>query len=288
MTLVKAIAVNTVTPELAAWRGEPKSKRTTAWSLDNRNLRGLLSPSSVNEELTPSARKLKRQYRSPGRLMAYLWKHAASGSSDLTEFVWLEHTSMVTPLMAVLFCSGVSLGPHPRLILNEWLSLAFSIQDDSLPGLISGQSARIMLELRKTIDRFISLAWNDLEALDQAKREQSEHLPTPSKQPSFPKLFDSKLRRVMVDAVVRMLDEDEAFWKDFREKQRAKNIAHFAKAKENENALYKIDDGPLNSLQSAPEPKEMGKAEPTHSGCSIVEQDDTDGSRYKSLSSMNA
>jgi HrpA-like RNA helicase len=215
LVLVKALLINTVTAELAAWPGTQVTP-LPSWSVDSPVLQGLTSKFGVNEAKTNSQRRLKKRYRSHGRLMAYTWKREApDGSGDI---VFLEQASMVTPLMAILFCQSLALRNEETLQLNRWLTLQLSAPAD-VPAAIAGKVASVMLELRKTIDRLISLALLYLEGADQNTQEDlssSGPGPEQQRQPSL----GPRLREVMVDAVVKMLDADAAYWSEFKLRRR--------------------------------------------------------------------
>ncbi|OAP59909.1 hypothetical protein AYL99_04911 [Fonsecaea erecta] len=215
MVLVKALLVNTVSAELAAWRGGTSFKgRQYGWSTDIRDLKGMISKHGVNEGNTRRDRRKKKRYRSHGRLMAYTWKQGGLDGPD--DVVWLEQASMVTPLMAILFCRSLKLQVDQVLELNEWLRLRIVAPDD-VPPEIAGQAAVILMELRKTFDRFVNSAWLELERLNQPRRPR--HSAGQGQTPA-PSGLGLELRNVLVEAVVKMLDADEAYWKEWRARRR--------------------------------------------------------------------
>ncbi|EXJ81051.1 hypothetical protein A1O3_07339 [Capronia epimyces CBS 606.96] len=223
MVLVKALAVNTITPELAAWREKGPLKKL--WSLDDPTATGLISRDSVNEKATKKSARFARKYRSGGRLVAYSWKHDTPESSP--KGIWLEQTSMVTPLMSVLFSRNVTLSSPQIVMINDWLRLKLNAEEGT-PPVVAEQSARILMELRKTVDRFVGLAWEDLGLLDLSGEKSARgSIKVPS---SGRGLLNAELQRVVVDSVVKMLNEDDAYWRSFRERRRAENIEAEAEA----------------------------------------------------------
>ncbi|KIW66373.1 hypothetical protein PV04_05709 [Phialophora macrospora] len=214
MVLVKALLINTVSAELAAWPGK-QGDHLCNWSVDSPVLKGLTSKFGVNEAKTNLQRRLKKRYRSYGRLMAYTWKREAPDSSG--DMVFLEQASMVTPLMAVLFCQTLALQSAQTLQLNRWLLLQLSAPPD-VPAAIADKLATVMLELRKTIDRLISLAWLDLERFDQNTLENDFSRGQEQRQHQY--RLGWRLRKGMVDAVVKMLDADAAYWSEFKSRRR--------------------------------------------------------------------
>ncbi|KIX93612.1 uncharacterized protein Z520_10790 [Fonsecaea multimorphosa CBS 102226] len=231
MVLVKALLVNTVSAELAAWRGATSLRgRQYGWSTDSRDLIGMISKHGVNEANTRGDRRQKKKYRSYGRLMAYTWKQAGLDGPD--DVVWLEQASMVTPLMAILFCRSLKLQVDQVLELNGWLRLRFLPPDDVAPG-ISDQAAAILMELRKTVDRFVNLAWLELERLNQPR---GQHNSKSQGQAATPSRLGLGLRNVMVEAIVKMLDADEAYWKEWRERRRTEIALDVARQNKEQEA----------------------------------------------------
>ncbi|KAL2443849.1 ATP-dependent DNA/RNA helicase DHX36 [Exophiala dermatitidis] len=252
MVLVKALALNTITPELAAWRERRPSKRL--WSLDNPDVAGLVPRDSVNEKPTRRQSRMTRKYRSDGRLLAYSWKEYVADSNPKS--VWLVQTSMVTPLMAVLFSRTVSL-TSPRIVkINDWLRLRLNAEEGT-PPVLAEHSARILVELRKTIGRFVALAWEELGFLDLSRIPKDSRIgsrrvspgSTSSKKnvveeeekdnqhrpPSSGVLLNGTLRKVMVDSIVNMLNEDDAYWRAFRDQKRTENLEAEARRVEEMN-----------------------------------------------------
>ncbi|EXJ90591.1 hypothetical protein A1O1_03694 [Capronia coronata CBS 617.96] len=243
--LVKALGVNTITPELAAWREKRPLKKS--WSLDDANATGIISRDSVNEKPTKRKYVFSRKYRSDGRLLAYSWKHDIPDSNP--KAVWLDQTSMVTPLMVVLFSRRVSLR-SPRMVkINDWPRLRL-IAEEETPPVLAEQTARILMELRKTVDRFVGSAWEELGMLDLSgdRRPSSSRSAKEidrSRRRDRPLLSD-ELRKVMVDSVVKILEEDDAFWKAFRDRKRVENLEAEAKYVEEMNRMKSndpVDDG---------------------------------------------
>ena len=240
MNLVKALLVNTVSAEMAAWRGaDGYAERKEFWSIDSAGLLGMTSKHGVNEARGRSPQLLKRRYRTKGRLMAYTWKRQAPDGPN--NMVFLEQASMVTPLTAILFCRTLVPQRSPQVLkLNNWLRLRLSLPED-VPSAVADQAATIMMELRKTIDRFVSLAWVELEKLYIPKGR--EPVQPPGQGPSK-SMLGPDLRKVMVEAVVKMLDADEAYWNDFRSKRRKEidlEIENIRKEKEEAAAVLKRD-----------------------------------------------
>jgi HrpA-like RNA helicase len=237
VNLVRALALNTVGAEIAAWSATKKR-----WSVDTLACVGFTSRSSINYTNRRSSRRIERKYRADGRLMAYAWKRNMD-NSDCDE-VWLEHTSMVTPLLAVLFGRRTTLQSPTVVGVNGWLQLQLQVDDtsSSSSSVLASQPARILFETRKAIDRFVARACNML----KSRLLESPKLPGPLSLMSTTqswKMFSSvekglsssdslhwnslatflhsPLRQEFVAQVVKMLDEDQAFWTAYRRKRRA-------------------------------------------------------------------
>lgn len=251
MVLVKALAVNTITPEIAAWREKRQAKRL--WSLDDPTATGLILRDSVNEKPTKKLSRLTRKYRSDGRLVAYSWKQDLPDSTP--KGVWLDQTSMVTPLMAVLFSRAVTLSVRsPRIVkINDWLRLRLGAEEGT-PPVLADQTARILMELRKTVDRFIGLAWEELSMLNLSGDRDRQRNNAPAQAasrsdkvgPASSSRLGDDLRKVMVDSVVKMFNEDDAYWKAYRDKRRVENVEAEARYVEEMNrirASEPVDEG---------------------------------------------
>jgi ATP-dependent RNA helicase DHX36 len=224
MTLIKALLVNTVSSELAVWlpppviagpTGRTRSQAKLFWTVNNPSMAGLTSRQSTLRLEGNRLRRIAKQYRSPGRLTAYSWKQLGpeeDGMSDRT-IVSLDQASMITPLMAILFSQILGMKDDRVLVANDWLEIDLSAPD-SLPNVITAQPARIMFELRKTLDRALGLAWLDLEDLHSRGRRQTERSRTGRR-------LGGALRRMTVRNLLEMLDADRAYWEKFRIHRRA-------------------------------------------------------------------
>ncbi|KIW17168.1 hypothetical protein PV08_04359 [Exophiala spinifera] len=204
MVLVKALAVNTVTAELAAWDATVKK-----WTLDIQN-NGYPSRASILHEKTRSVRRTRRKYRTDGRLIAYAWKSSNDDVSDGA--VWLENNSMVTPLMLTLFSRSARLESPQTIKFNDWLRIETRV--DGVDDVFAAQSARIVMEARKMLDRFLNWTWtrilpNDEAGFEAAAKNVKAH-------------FDSSATTcTIVKAITEMLRSDNDFWQAYRAERRA-------------------------------------------------------------------
>ncbi|KAK6379622.1 hypothetical protein LTS17_005694 [Exophiala oligosperma] len=204
MVLMNALAVNTVTAELAAWDSTVRK-----WTLDVQN-DGFPSRTSILHQKTKSIRRARRKYRTDGRLMAYAWK---SSNDDLSDgAVWLENNSMVTPLMLILFSRSARLESPQIIKFNDWLRIETGVE--GLDNTIATQSARIVMEVRKMLDRFLTWNWARILPNQEVKNETAtvnvkEHL------------APNGSTRKMVNAVTEMIRSDNDFWQDYRAGRRA-------------------------------------------------------------------
>jgi hypothetical protein len=152
------------------------------------------------------------KYRPEGRLMAYSFKRKAQ--HGLSPNIFLDDASMISPLVAILFLPTLDLREDQLLRLNDWLLLQVDVPADADPQLREN-AARILFELRKTLDRFVGLAWMELEKL----------INPGARLPTLPNgtvhRLGAAMRKIMVNSVVQMLDADDAYWKKFRSERRA-------------------------------------------------------------------
>lgn len=233
LALVKALLVNSVSAELAAWwikdarHGE---KASVGWAVDSPRLRGLMAQDGVLQAVGGSQRSIQKKYRTPGRLMAYTWKVKPHGISP--EVVFLKHASMVTPLMTILFSQTIGLDKDQVFELNKWLRLDLDLPKN-LPSWVKNRAAGVLMELRKTIDRFVSLSWLEL---DTDPRERDAQ-----------KTVGPELRDAMIKSVAKLLEADEAYWQNFRLKRQqeiALEVERLKRDKEEEQVLLSQEDPP--------------------------------------------
>ncbi|KAI1627845.1 adenosinetriphosphatase, partial [Exophiala viscosa] len=240
MLLVKALAVNTISAEIAAW-----SAKTVRWELDVPS-EGYISRNSVNYEDKKSVRRIKRKHRSDGRLMAYAWKRNIDDSEK--DEAWLEHTTMVTPLVAILFSRSAVLDAPNVVELNKWLRLELKSHGADT-GLVN-HTARILTETKKTLDRFMTYSWRRLipsyTGQDHAtKLTASEKLHRLVQQDCRVKrlLSTPGFRNKMVTAITTMLSADDVYWAAYRTKRRAEIDAEEARLAEEARQMANPEDG---------------------------------------------
>lgn len=249
--LVKALLISTVSADLAVWPEREENMRSK-WRIDIPLLKGLRSRIGINEARTKSDRGAKDKYRSYGRLMAYSYKEEAPGSDNAPDAVFLEQASMTSPLIAILFCRSVALEGDQIMQLNNWLRIQFKVSAD-VPAAVAEHTGTILMELRKTIDRFTNLAWLELERVNLP--EGVTHDPTSSGQ-QRKNYLGSKLRKVMVEAVLKVIESDEAHWEDFRMKRRAEiaeeaRLAEELREAERAAAEEEAGSSPTDEMQSS-------------------------------------
>ncbi|KAK7900463.1 hypothetical protein LTR67_002745 [Exophiala xenobiotica] len=221
MILVKALAVNSVSAELAAWDAEKHQ-----WTLNVPNL-AFSSRASINYDKSSQTRRKKRKYRVDGRLMAYAWKSSNDESSGGE--VWLEHSSMVTPLMMILFSRSATLESPQIIRLNDWLRFQFEVE--TIDATLAAHSARVLIETRKMLDRFITRTWLRILPNNVSRRAGSQDSIVTLG------LRISRTRGQMVAAITKMLEADNQFWQTYRAKRRAKIDAEEAQLAEDARIL---------------------------------------------------
>ncbi|KAK4934774.1 hypothetical protein LTR10_024051 [Elasticomyces elasticus] len=240
MVLVKALAVNTISAEIAAWSAE-----ALRWELDVPS-EGYTSRNSINYEDKRSIRRIRRKHRSHGRLMAYAWKRNIDDSEKVE--AWLEHTTMVTPLVALLFSRSAILGAPNVVELNQWLRL--ELKAHGMNPAIASQTARILTEAKKTLDRFMTHSWCQLIANDTGNdRSDLTTLPSPLARGKWAqrRLINNILsrpgtRNKMVNAITTMLSADDVYWATYRAKRRAEIDAEEARIAEEARQMANPED----------------------------------------------
>ena len=224
MGLIKALLINCITAELAVWTGKPNWN----WAIDSPALNGISSKQGFQEAKAISYQNSKKVFRSRGRLKAYTWKQEAP--SEPGDDVFLDQASMVTPLMAILFAQSVSRPTGRILELNSWLRLDLSLPAE-VPRAVSVQAATVLIEVRKTIHRFINLGWLELEQLNRPQKKKSSVSRNNVETPPV-RTLGPELRKAMVESVVSMLEADHDHWESYRKERRAKIALELAAERE--------------------------------------------------------
>jgi len=145
--------------------------------------------------------------------------------------------------MAILFSRSASSDDSQTVRLNHWLRLQPRTEGLAL----ADQSARILMELRKSIDRFVAMSWRELNI---SRLPPTNQLP-PSATWRPPAQLHGRLGEVVVSSVVRMLDEDHEFWANYRATRRTEIDAEMARIAKQREALKGMGDGLQELIHSA-------------------------------------
>lgn len=205
--LVTALALNTVNSNVAIWAKAPAK----SWVTEDASVKSLMDPRSVNQPPKKTAASDQRKRRMSGQLLAYTTRRRTKGD----KVAWLMETSMITPIMAILFGRSATLQSPEVVNIDGWLALKIGVEDDSL-GFGAAQPARILVELRKALDRFLALAFSDLRDMHLDEYESRAGLSQLDQRagtdPAYNAMFttESELRDVVVNGILDVLHRDAA------------------------------------------------------------------------------
>lgn len=244
--LVTAICLNTIHPNIAMWDTRKRGQQGE-W-IDTSSHRNEIDPLSItrhtakledNSHITPpsmiagpnvasrfdlphtpsaanhepvSTDKMSLT-RQRGTMLSYHGKRIMGHSENSRLLAHLEQVSMLTPLLAILFHPTATLDPKGYIALNGKLHVNLKIESKTHERM-ERQAHQVLMEFRQTIERFCRHLFSQLNmsaisdargnrGADSQPRNQGRLLMAP--------LFEGKLRRAVVGAVVRVLEDDEAY-----------------------------------------------------------------------------
>lgn len=211
LALVKALALVTGSSDIAAWNvGVENGWRTKDPS------KGLLDRNSINSYGKGKKFEALRKSRSRGQLLAYGSKYSVDGDKH----PWLCETSMISPLTAMLFASSARLERSDLVKLNDWLPLEIEVRGD---GTVLETPGKIIMEYRKSLDRFLTLAFSDLRDISTLRTTNINEDSTTvylslnelgKHRTMYNTMFtrESTLRDVIVANLVEVLEADHVAW----------------------------------------------------------------------------
>lgn len=194
--LIKSVLLSSSSSRLAVWRGKQ-------W-IDQQGQKIMCAPRSVNHASSRSDKMLHRLYFEKGDILSYAQLRIVPED----KYPWACDTSAVSPLMAMLFAESLRLVGKSTLVVNDWLYYPIKVEGKDEDEDASARAAKIILEFRKLLDRFImhtmskaALHPRRLQTVIDGKMREDE----------FNIFFSEKeqpLRKTMVDCVVRILAID--------------------------------------------------------------------------------
>ncbi|CAJ2508093.1 Uu.00g092790.m01.CDS01 [Anthostomella pinea] len=146
----------------------------------------LLHPSSLNDDTKKTSKKHPR-----GSLFAY----STLGRSNDGKQLFMRDSTLVDPLMAVLFGGKLHRSGFARLDMDEWLSFYIKVNDKGFVPTM------LIVEFREALDRVLNSAFRSLATLDVQKGRV---------------FADDPVRDPFANRVVRVLDQVAAKGGDAR------------------------------------------------------------------------
>lgn len=149
--------------------------------------------------------------RQRGKMLSYHGKRIIRPVQRSRLLAHLEQVSMLTPLLAILFHPTATLDPKGYIALDGRLHIDLNIEWTMEDGM-GFHANQILMEFRHTIERFYRHIFSQLnmsalgggqEGGKSQPRNQGLLLMAP--------LFEGKMRRAVVDSVVKVLSDDEVY-----------------------------------------------------------------------------
>ncbi|KAL8784875.1 MAG: hypothetical protein Q9213_003688 [Squamulea squamosa] len=193
--LVKALAIAGLHPNLAISTGGI-THRTPG------EANTLLHPSSVNywapkKKASATESAEGRGPARPGTLYAY----STMAKSNDGNTIYLRDTTECTPLMAALFGGRLARRENNILEMDDWLPFYVTTNDKNINY---AKTAKTVLELRKALERLLSVAFMDLK--DSRERMREARGKPGGSRGAF--LADEKVRALFAEGLVEILDRD--------------------------------------------------------------------------------
>lgn len=192
--LVKALCLSTSGQRVLVWHN--KNWRNPAYA------KVLPAPRSVNHAGSRRDLLLQRLRRETGDILYY----TSLRIIPTDKYPWACETSTVSPLVGMLFAESLRLTDENVLVINDWAQYEV-ILDDSSP-VNSSVAAKIILEYRKAIDRFITFAMSTIALNPKRLKVVASGEMTENDFNVFFKPTDHPLRKLILDSVVKILAVD--------------------------------------------------------------------------------
>jgi ATP-dependent RNA helicase DHX36 len=195
INLIKALIVSDLEPNIAAWSMGHKR----AWFTKDENVM-IYHRSTNTHSVPPVAAAMKRRLRR-GDMVTFAVKRL----SPYYPFHTLISTTICTHLPAILFSTQASIDEN-MITLGGWLPLQVSSEDQRDEGI----TARIVMEFRKAIHRFMVTAFADMRNADAMRFGGDNFGDISSVNVMYTR--EQPLREAMVEGVVKVLDADAKAW----------------------------------------------------------------------------
>ncbi|RMZ81952.1 hypothetical protein DV737_g2342, partial [Chaetothyriales sp. CBS 132003] len=215
--LLKALSMNLYSSDLALRKGRLLQSFTTS-----SGGKSLISHRGVNflAKQSQSVRKLRR----PNDLLSYITRRQDTETPTTS---WLGHTSMITPLIAAIFCRSLDeqQGQDGTMLVNDWIQMQVRVGHPAFEPITA---VKVITEFRKALERFCTLAFTNLdEAARQAElshnSSNSDAMETRSllkanlgserqhqkQEEQLTGLISEELREKFVEGVVKVLEADD-------------------------------------------------------------------------------
>lgn len=169
------------------------------------------TPTSTNSggvPVLPEALSLTRQ---TGKMLSYHGKRIMGLDRKSRLLAHLEQVSMLTPVLAILFHPTAALDARGHIALDGRLHIDLNVEGTMEDG-IATQANEILMGFRLAIERFSRHLFSKLN-MAEAGNLQAGGASNARNRASLAaeSLFEDKMRFAMVDSVVKVLNDDEAY-----------------------------------------------------------------------------
>ncbi|KAK5095073.1 hypothetical protein LTR70_006053 [Exophiala xenobiotica] len=193
--LVKALVLSTSGTRLGFWH--QNNWRTAL------HQRILPAPRSVNHIMGVNKDAPKRLRREPGDVLAYGFLRV----TPKDKYPWACETSVLSPLAAMMFAQSLHLAGTETLVVNDWLRYGVSL-DGGNAIMDPARVAKIVLEYRKALDRFLAHAMSKIALQPRRLEMVRSGKMTAEKFNVFFQETENPIRKIFTDSVVEILDID--------------------------------------------------------------------------------
>ncbi|KAK5056002.1 hypothetical protein LTR84_012553 [Exophiala bonariae] len=150
--------------------------------------------------------------RSQRKMLSYRGKRITGAGSDSRLLTNLEHVSMLSPMLAILFHPATALDPRGHIVLDGRMNINLSIED-TVDHEIESHANQILIGFRDILQGFCQQAFSQLNIPSPSSLQVSGNVEGGNRDlADLSPPFESNLRSTMVNMVAKVLEDDRAYW----------------------------------------------------------------------------
>lgn len=166
------------------------------------------STGSGGVPVLPDALSLTRQ---KGKMLSYHGKRMMGLGPKSRLLAHLEQVSMLTPVIAILFHPTAALDARGHIALDGRLHIDLNVEGTMENG-IASQANQILMGFRLAVDRFSRHLFSQLNVAEAGNLQEGGGSNARNRASlATASLFEDKRRYAMIDSVVKVLADDEAY-----------------------------------------------------------------------------